>query len=101
MPLQDAQTTPQGVNASFHVIRKFDGDPIGDTVELTVYSYRDQSAFQNGKDHLWVRRYTVSGAHFDTYMQRSELQKEGKDPITQGENYLVNEIPEWTDATIV
>lgn len=101
MPLQDTHATPQGVDASFHVIRKFDGDPIGDTVELTVYSYRDQTAFENGKGHLWVRRYTVSGSNFDTYMQRSKLQKKGSDPITNGEDYLVNEISEWTDATIV
>jgi len=101
MPLQDTQTTPQGVDASFHVIRKFDGDPIGDTVELTVYSYRDQAAFQKGKDHLWVRRYTIKGTLFDTYMKRDVLQNQGNDPITQGEEYLVNELSEWIDATII
>nr|ADE29244.1 hypothetical protein [uncultured virus] len=101
MALQATQTTPQGVDAHFHIIRKFDGDPIGDTVELTVYSYRDQTAFEVGKSHLWVRRYTVSGNNFDTYMQRSKLQEKGSDPITNGEDYLVNEISEWTNATIV
>lgn len=101
MPLQDTQTTPQGVDASFHVIRKFDGDPIGNSVELTVYSYRDQPAFQDGKGHLWVRRYTVSGSNFDTYMNRDKLQKQGADPITNGEEYLTNEVSEWTNATIV
>jgi len=101
MPLQITQTAPQGVDASFHIIRKFNGDPIGDTVELTVYSYRDQTAFEDGKSHLWVRRYTVSGVNFDTYMQRSKLQEKGSDPITNGEDYLTNEVSEWKDATII
>jgi len=90
MPLSGDLITDTGATASYHVIGQFLARPTKDEVVIRLDSYLNKASFQEGKEAMRQKRWKVTDQSYDSYFDQSVLTEKGVEPISQGEQYIID-----------